>query len=620
MPETPLIPRSVLFGNPERMAPQLSPDGRRLLFLAPADGVLAVWVQTVGIGDARVVAADAARPIRIASWSPDGAYVLYVQDAGGDENFHLFAADLAGGAPRDVTPFPGVRASIVGVDDDQPDTLLVALNERDRRFFDVHRLALSTGNVELDTENPGDIAAWTADADLRVRAAVRADPSGAYAIVVRDHVDSPWRVLAETPVEDGAPNVVAFTPDGSGLYAVTALDANAKQLVRYDIASGTAISIVADPVYDVAGVLVSRKTEDLIAARVYRDRADWEVIDPAYDADFEALRGACPGDFAVTICDAGDERWIVTYVCDDASPSYWSYDRANRIATKLFDAQPALAQYALATIEPVTIPARDGLALHGYLTLPVGVGHADLPLVLYVHGGPWARDVWGYNPYAQLLANRGYAVLQVNFRGSTGYGKAFLNAGDLQWAGAMRTDLLDAKDWAVAQGIADPARVAIFGGSYGGYATLTALAFTPDAFACGVDIVGPSNLNTLLASIPPYWTVLRGEFVRRMGEDEDFLNAQSPLFKADRITAPLLIGQGANDPRVKIAESDQIVAAMRANDRSVTYVVFEDEGHGFARPENNLRFTAAMEQFFAEHLGGRAEPPSDGESITAFLR
>jgi dipeptidyl aminopeptidase/acylaminoacyl peptidase len=269
---------------------------------------------------------------------------------------------------------------------------------------------------------------------------------------------------------------------------------------------------------------------------------------------------------------------------------------------------------------PVTYAARDGLTIHVYLTTPPGADAHNLPTVLLVHGGPWARDVWGYNGYVQWLANRGYAVLQPNFRGSTGYGKAHLNAGDREWAGAMHHDLLDAKAWLVSQGISDPQRVAIMGGSYGGYATLAALAFAPDAFACGIDIVGPSNLNTLLDSIPPYWETLRATFTRRMGENEAFLAEQSPLFKAGAIRAPLLIGQGANDPRVKIAESDQIVAAMRANGQPVTYVVFEDEGHGFARPENNQRFNAALEAFLRDHLGGRAEPPGAAESIENHLR
>ncbi|MGA2393676.1 MAG: S9 family peptidase, partial [Candidatus Lustribacter sp.] len=536
-----------------------------------------------------------------------------------DENFHVVAVDPGRGDAVDLTPHAGVRAGLLGVDDDQPDTLLVGLNLRDRRYFDVHRISLASGDGKLDTENPGDVAGWTADTNLIVRAAIRANPDGSYAILVRDQPSAAWRTLIEPTPDDGIPSIVGFTPDGRGLYVITAYGANAKRLVRYDVASGAALPIVDDPVYDVGDVVVSRRTKDLIAARIQRDRAEWHVIDADYAGDFAALRAGLRGDFSVTICDRDDARWVISEVRDAASPAFWVYERAGKALTKLFDTRPALSGYALAPMTPIAFPARDGLELHGYLTRPPNASGA-LPLVLYVHGGPWARDDWGFNAMAQLLANRGYAVLQVNFRGSAGYGKAFLNAGDRQWAGTMRTDLLDAKEWAVAQGIADAARVGIFGGSYGGYAVLTALAFSPEAFACGVDVVGPSNLNTLLNSIPPYWAPMRTEFTRRMGEDEAFLNAQSPLFKADRITAPLLIAQGANDPRVKIAESDQIVTAMRANSRPVTYVVFEDEGHGFARPENNRRFVAAMEAFFAEHLGGRNEPAAPEEDVTPFLR
>ncbi len=599
--------------------PQLSPDGRLLAYLAPAGGVLSIWLQTAGADDARVVARDAARPIRNAQWSPDGSRILYVQDAGGDENFHVYAVDPQSGATVDLTPHAGVLATIAGLDDDFPDTVLVSMNLRDRRFFDVHRISLATGTGTLDTENPGDVAGWAADAALDVRAAVRTKPDGTYGIIARDATGAPWRTLLEPEPDDGRLSIPGFTPDGRALYALTSFGANAQRLLRIDIAGGAITPLVEDPAYDVAAVLISRRTKDVIAARVERERAEWHVIDQAYAADFAALRAALRGDFSITICDRDDARWIVAEVRDDASPAFWLYERATQTASKLFDARPALAAYALAPMEPIAFPARDGLQIHGYLTRPRAAA-GPLPMVLFVHGGPWARDVWGYNPIVQLLANRGYAVLQINFRGSSGYGKAFLNAGERQWAGTMRTDLLDAKDWAVAGGIADPARVAIFGGSYGGYATLTALTFTPDAFACGIDVVGPSNLNTLLGSIPPYWTTVRGEFTRRMGEDEAFLNEQSPLFRADRITAPLLIVQGANDPRVKIAESDQIVAAMRANARPVTYVVFEDEGHGFARPENNRRFMAATETFLAEHLGGRHEPPAPEEEIGPFLR
>jgi dipeptidyl aminopeptidase/acylaminoacyl peptidase len=614
-----LIPRDVLFGNPERTAPRISPDGSMVAYLAPHDGILAVWVQSTGGSDARVVASDPKRPISNAFWAPDGSRVLYLQDTGGDENYHLFGVSSSGGDVVDLTPFPGARATVCAIEYDRPDAILVTLNERDKRLFDVHRLDIASGKLTFDTENPGNVSSWTADADLAVRAAIVANGDASYAIIVRDTLDSPWRTLITTSADDGMPNPVAFTGDGTGLYVITALGANAARLMRYDLAAGTAAVVIEDPDYDVADVAVSAQTNDVIAVAISRDRLEWHIADEDYRADFAALRAANPGDFRITSSDRADTAWIAGFEQDDASPSFWAYDRRTKTATKLFDTRPALATYQLASMLPVRYAARDGLTIHGYLTLPRDAAQ-PAPMVLFVHGGPWARDTWGFRSYPQWLANRGYAVLQVNFRGSTGYGKTFLNAGDLQWAGTMHTDLLDAKRWAVERGYADPARVAIMGGSYGGYATLAALTLAPDAFAAGIDIVGPSNLNTLLASIPAYWATLRAEFTRRMGEDPTFLYEQSPLFKADRIRVPLLIGQGANDPRVNIRESDQIVAAMRQNGLPVTYVVFEDEGHGFARPDNNNRFNAAVEAFLATHLGGRAEAPSPNEDVTPFLR
>jgi dipeptidyl aminopeptidase/acylaminoacyl peptidase len=614
-----LIPRSVLFGNPERAAPRISPDGSKIAYLAPHDGNLAVWVQSVGMNDSRVVASDPKRPISNAFWAPDGARVLYLQDAGGDENYHLFAVSPDGGDVVDLTPFPGARASVCAIEYARPDTILVTLNERDKRLFDVYRLDVAGGTLTFDTENPGNVSDWTADADLAVRAAVVANGDASYAVIVREAVDSPWRTLITTAAEDGMPHPVAFTSDGTGIYIITAIDANAARLMRYDIATGAATVVVEDPDYDTSDVAVSTKTNDVIAVAVSRDRLEWQVVDETYRADFAALRKHNPGDFRITSSDREDTAWTVAYEQDDASPSHWAFDRTTKSATKLFDTRPALANYELVNMLPIQYDARDGLTIHGYLTLPPDAAQPP-PMVLLVHGGPWARDTWGFRSYPQWLASRGYAVLQVNFRGSTGYGKTFLNAGDRQWAGTMHTDLLDAKRWAVERGYADAARVAIMGGSYGGYATLAALAFSPDAFAAGIDIVGPSNLNTLLASIPAYWETMRSEFTRRMGEDPKFLDEQSPLFRADRIRVPLLIGQGANDPRVNIRESDQIVAAMRQNGLPVTYVVFEDEGHGFARPENNNRFNAAVEAFLATHLGGRAEAPAADENVTPFLR
>jgi dipeptidyl aminopeptidase/acylaminoacyl peptidase len=617
----PLIPRDVLFGNPEKAGPWLSPDGMRIAYLAPHEGTLSVWVRTIGADDDRLVASDPDRPIRNAFWAPDGTRVLYLQDARGDENFHLFATDPDGGVePVDLTPYEATLVQLQSLDLHRPDVILIAMNRRDPQLFDVYRLDPRTGEATLDTENPGGISAFADDADMVVRAGVIQHPDASCEIVVRDAANAPWRTLARFDAVDGTPDLTGFTPDGAALLVTTSADANAARLVRFDVATGERTDVVGDPDYDLAEVVFSARTKAPVAASIYRERIAWTVLDTAYADDFAALGEQVPGDLGIVSTDRDDRVWLVSSVVDAGSRSFWTYDRQTRRAAKIFAMRPALDRYTLAGMTPIRYPARDGLTIHGYLSTPPDVPARALPAVLLIHGGPWVRDGWGYNSYVQWLANRGYAVLQPNFRGSTGYGKAFMNAGDREWAGAMRTDLLDAKDWLVAQGIADPRRVAIMGGSYGGYATLAALAFAPDAFACGVDIVGPSNLNTLLASIPPYWETLRATFTQRMGDSEEFLASQSPLFRADAIRAPLLIGQGANDPRVKIAESDQIVAAMRRNGQPVTYVVFDDEGHGFARPQNNKRFNAAVEAFLARYLGGRTEPEGPDESIDAYLR
>jgi len=372
--------------------------------------------------------------------------------------------------------------------------------------------------------------------------------------------------------------------------------------------------ITEDPQFDVNSTINNPKTNALEAVSYTRQRTEYEFIDPKVKADFAVLEKVRKGDIASVSQDLNDDKWIVGFVVDDA-PEYWYlYDRSKRQATLLFSNRPQLEKYKLSAMKPVEFTARDGMKLYGYLTTPVGREAKNLPMVEFVHGGPWGRDEWGFNRYAQWLSNRGYAVLQINFRGSTGYGKKYVNAGDRQWAGTMHTDLLDGKDWVAKQGIVDPAKVCIMGGSYGGYATLAGVTFSPDAFACGVDIVGPSNLNTLLKSIPPYWSTFLATFHKRMGDTEAVLKEQSPLFKADQIKAPLLIGQGANDPRVNKAESDQIVAAMRKNEKPVLYYVFPDEGHGFARPANNMAFNAASEEFLAKYLGGRFEPATPDES------
>ncbi|MBV8363673.1 MAG: S9 family peptidase, partial [Candidatus Eremiobacteraeota bacterium] len=536
----------------------------------------------------------------------------------GDENFQLLQTDVRTSHVRDLTPFSGVRAGVDDVDPAFPNTMLVDLNRRDKRVFDVYRLDLRSGALTMDTQNPGNVAGWLADNAMRIRAAVRSNDDGSTEILVRDTVSSPWRTLLKASADENI-SPQAFSPDNSALYVTSDIGANAARLLRYDLRTGASTVVYSDPTYDVAGVAADPKTRRLIAVNVERDRSEYQVLDPSYAADFAAIRRIHAGDYNFTGDTSDGRRLVVSYLVDNGPVSYYLYDRKTKRGKFLFVSRPALLKYTLAHMKPITYTAGDGLTIHGYLTLPVGVPSTNLPMVLFVHGGPWARDSWGYNSYAQWLANRGYAVLQVNYRGSTGYGKQFLNAGDRQWAGAMHQDLLDAKDWAVKQGYADPKRVVIMGGSYGGYATLAGVAFSPDAFIAGVDIVGPSNLNTLLASIPPYWSTGLAQFHKRMGQDPAFLNSQSPLFKADQIRVPLLIGQGANDPRVNKRESDQIVAAMRKNHEPVEYVVFPDEGHGFARPENNRRFNAAVEAFLGKYLGGRVEPASADESIEAFL-
>jgi dipeptidyl aminopeptidase/acylaminoacyl peptidase len=616
----PLIPRKVLFGNPEKTGPQISPDGSNLAYLAPKDGVLNVWVRTLGQDNDRAVTSDALRGIRQFYWQGDSAHLLYLQDTGGDENFHVYQTKIASGETRDLTPFPGARALPLALNPNHPDEMLVSVNNRDPQVFDVYRFSFETGTLALDTENPGDVSGFSADNAMQVRTAQTQLPDGSTELRVRD--GEGWRVFLTWGADETNGGVAGFSPDNSQMWLINSVDANASRLLQVDLATAASTVIAEDPEYDVSDLLRHPRTRALQAVAFTRARTEWTALDPALEADFEALSRASDGDWNIVSRDLADTTWIVSYLRDNGPVSYFAYDRAAKTASFLFTSKPDLDSYTLARMEPVTFPARDGLTLHGYLTLPIGLKLTHLPLVLLVHGGPWSRDMWGYSGFVQWLANRGYAVLQINFRGSTGYGKAFLNAGDREWGAKMHTDLLDGKAWAIAEGYADPEKVAIMGGSYGGYATLAGLAFTPEEFVCGVDIVGPSNLLTLLQTIPPYWSTLVATFFKRMGrlDEPDFLKARSPLFSADKITKPLLIAQGANDPRVKQAESDQIVEAMRAGGLPVEYMVFPDEGHGFARPENNLKFTAAAESFLAKYLGGRAEPPSPEESSKEFQK
>jgi dipeptidyl aminopeptidase/acylaminoacyl peptidase len=606
-----LIPRKVLFGNPVKASPAISPDGKHLSYLAPDDrNVLQVWVQTVGKDDARRVTDDKKRGIRIHMWAFAPDTLLYLQDDDGDENFHIYAVNVETAKVRDLTPFKKVRAEVIGLDRHYPNELLASMNKRDPEVFDVYRIKLDSGDAELDTKNPGDVVGWEHDPEFRVRGAEAATPDGGMEVRWRQDEKSDWQTAVRWGPEDADGQVIGFTADGRSLWLTNSADRDTLALVKHDLAGGKEEVIASDPNADASGFIFNPLTHQVEAVAFNRERVHWKALDPKVGEDLQVLQKGAKGEPAVISQDRDLQTWVVSYTSDERSTEYYLYDRKEQKLTRLFSARPALDKYTLAPMKPVIIKSRDGLDLVSYLTLPVGVEPKDLPMVLVVHGGPWARDSWGFSPEAQWLANRGYAALEVNYRGSTGFGKKFLHAGDRQWAGKMHDDLLDAVGWAVKEGYADKKRVGIYGGSYGGYAALVGATFTPDVFACAVDVVGPSNLLTLLRSIPPYWAPMLRMFAVRVGDpekDADFLKSISPLYKADKIKIPVLIAQGANDPRVKQAESEQIVEAIRKSGKPVEYLLFKDEGHGFARPENRLKFYAAMEAFLAKYLGGRAE-------------
>lgn len=609
----PLIPRDILFGNPEKASPKLAPDGKQIAWLAPDDkNVLQVWVQTVGGTDAKMITADKKRGIRIYEWAGDNKTLLYLQDSDGDENWHIYGVDLASGNVRDYTPFEGIRAEITALDPDYPEKILVSMNLRERTLFDVYRIDLKTGAVVLDTVNPGNVAAFAADAKFQIRAAELATPEGGSEILIRDTVDSPWQSWEKEGPEEIL-EFLDFSADGKSVFLRSSVGSDTARIIRKDIETGAETTIASSDKVDAGEVLIQPRTHTIQAVAFAPGRTTWTVIDPSIQEDFKGIAKLAEGDFRIGDRDSSDSTWLVGFTSDSGPVRYYSWDRKTKSGTFLFVHQPALEGLALAQVQPVVITSRDGLELHGYLTLPVGVKAKKLPMVLLVHGGPWYRDRWGFNPESQWFANRGYACLQVNFRGSTGYGKKFLNAGNKEWGLKMQDDLTDAVNWAVKKGYADPKRVAIYGGSYGGYAALAGLTITPELFACAVDIVGPSNLETLARSFPPYWKPVQVLFSHRVGnvddpQDIELLKNASPLFKADRIVRPLLIGQGANDPRVPQVESEQIVTAIEKNGGKVVYVLYSDEGHGFARPENRLDFSARTEAFLAANLGGRLEP------------
>ncbi len=603
-----LIPREVLFDLPEKISPQISPDGSRVAFLAPYKNVLNIWLRDRKTQTERVLTRDQGSGIHDYAWAPDGRSVLFLQDRNGNENSHLYRIDLVGGEVKDLTPFGGVQARILEIDKHFPDRILVELNKEDASRHDVYRLHLKTGALELVARNTGKISGWIGDAEMKVRGAVMARAEGGYDVMVRDSESSPWRKLFSWELEDSmASAVIGFSKNGKEFYLIDSRGRDTASLVRLDIMTGKTKTIFSDPEYDVSGVALDPDDRELERVSVYRVRRDWTALRDSVGKDLEILRDAGPGDLLFGNRSQDGRYWVVGFDNDVSPLKYYIYDRTTRKKEFLFTHRPALLKYKLACMKAITVRVRDGLNLQGYLTLPKR-DKKPFPMVLLVHGGPWTRDSWGYDPMAQWLADRGYACLQINFRGSTGFGKKFVNAGNKEWGRKMQDDLFDAVSWAVQQGIADPKRVGIMGASYGGYAALAAAVFTPEVFRCSVDMFGPSDLAALIRSMPPYWSVEKNNIMRRVGNPDielSLLKERSPIFFTDKVRMPILIAQGANDPRTPKSESDRMVEALRRKGIECEYVVFFDEGHGFVKPANRLKFFKIAEAFLARHLGGR---------------
>ncbi|RME99183.1 MAG: S9 family peptidase [Bacteroidetes bacterium] len=624
----PLIDREVFFGDPEITGAQLSPDGKYMSFIKPHLGIRNIWVKAIDapFEEAKPITADTLRPVPGYFWSRDGRYILYVQDKGGNENFNIYAVDPQA-APaasstvppaRNLTDLEGVRALIYAVPESKPDVIYVGLNERDPAWHDLYELQISSGELKLLRENTDRFTSWIFDNTDQLRLATRSADNGDTEIL-RVDADGFTTLHSCDVLESCYP--LRFHKDNQRFYLVTNKDENLTRLTLVHTKDGSLKLVEADPEnrVDFGDAFFSEVSKELVGTRYNDDKYRRYWHDEEFAQLFEFLQQELPGmSISIGSSTADEQYWLVTAYSDTDPGATYLFDRKNRKLSFQYRSRPGMPIEDLATMKPIRYKSTDGLEIPAYLTLPKGVEAKNLPLIIMPHGGPWYRDSWGYNPYHQFLANRGYAVLSPNFRGSTGYGKAFLDAGNGEWGQKMQDDLTAGVQYLIDQGIADLERVGIMGGSYGGYATLAGLTFTPDVYAAGVSIVGPSNLETLLNSIPAYWEPIRKLFYVRMGDpttEEGLaqIKRQSPLYSAKQIKAPLMVVQGANDPRVKKAESDQIVVAMRELGLPVEYILAADEGHGFRKPINNMAFLAAAEKFLAEHLGGRYQAERSDE-------
>jgi dipeptidyl aminopeptidase/acylaminoacyl peptidase len=609
----PIIPLKDFFRNPPKVGYSLSPNGDYLAFMQPWENRLNVFVEKIGSGQAVRVTSAKERDISGYAWKGDNR-IVYIQDTGGDENFRLYAVGIDGSNPKDLTPFEKVRALIIDKLERNENEILIGLNKRDPRVHDVYRVNVNTGELNLIAENPGNYTGWGTDWDGKLRIAITTDGVNNTLMFRNTEADKFAPVITTTFKETITP--LLFTPDNKQIYVATNIGRDKSAIVKYDVENKKELEkIYEHPEVDVTSLLSSRKRRVITGVSYVTDKTNYFFIDKQRAELQKDLERRLPG-FEVRLagCNLDEDKCLVRTFTDRSLGAYYFYDRKSKDFRKLSDVSPWLNDQDLVPMKPIQYQSRDGLTIHGYLSLPKGVPARNLPVVVNPHGGPWLRDSWGYNPEVQFLANRGYAVLQVNYRGSTGYGRKFWEASFKQWGKAMQDDITDGVQWLIKEGIADPKRVGIYGGSYGGYATLAGLTFTPDLYAAGVDYVGVANLFTFLKAFPPYWKPYLEMVYQMIGDpekDKDLLTAASPVFHSKNIKVPLLIAQGANDPRVNKGESDQMVEALKARGIEVPYMVKANEGHGFSNEENRFDFYRAMEEFLGKHLGGRVEKPSE---------
>jgi acylaminoacyl-peptidase len=617
----PLIPRKNFFENPTAFNPRISPDRRWLSWIAGFDGVMNVWVAPRDdLTQARPLTRQTARPIFHHWFSRTNAHVLFSKDVDGDENFNLWCVGIDGSDPRNLTPFSATLAIFLGMHHDDPYLIAVGMNDRDARWHDSYLVDLRTGERRLVYENRDEIANFVLDSQLDLRVATTTRNKGRGSAILKWTGDAFEEIMSIEADDVLGTEPLHVNRAGEAWFLRSSVGRDTAAILRVDWMTGDKSLVARNERADITACLIDPCTKEVTAVSAEYMRTEWTAIDAAVDRDLAMLERELDGTISIESQSDDDTLWVVAASRPDRPLAWHLLDRRLGKITPLFSARPRLEKVELASMHGIVIKSRDGLDLVSYLTLPTTVTGVrpvrPLPMVLLVHGGPWWRDSWDFDRDVQWLVNRNYAVLQVNYRGSTGFGKAFTNAGDGEWGGKMHDDLIDAVNWSIAEGIADPQRIAICGASYEGYAAFVGATFTPGVFCCSVPVVGITNLETMLADPPPYWASFYEQECHRIGDPRTpegvaLLKARSPLYRAGDITKPMLIGHGANDVRCKVAESDQIVAAMTARDIPVTYVVYPDEGHGFARPENNIVFKAVMEAFLARHLGGRAEPIGD---------